>query len=909
MTQSNKLKILVLVWIIMGLSTAAFGQELPNGFAAVAENDFLMLYLNETTVELAVLDKESGQIWYTNPPKRASQETVARGAMKDRLSSQIIITYNSTNQQNLMDSYNDSVKHGQFKIVPIADGVRIDYELGQIWKPLDYLPTVISEERFNEVLLARISNEKDRNFLRGLYALFSLEEDYDPGEDYSILGVDMEALLGRYGLKVDEPRFRTTDKRRLLQEFLILVRDTHGYDGLGQVKAEEISGLHGRPTLMLKWNNMQWDVDAAAELVREAGYTPEDVVRDHEMYKISPPYPDLRRFEVSVEYVLDGSDLVVRVPTERISFPDKVYDPNLEREVSYPLTAIQVLPYFGAADTGTEGYMFVPDGSGALIYLNNGKTQADLYSRPVYGTDYAVGPQTEYSPNSKEQIYLPVFGMKQGSHAFFAIVEEGDALTRIEAAVSGMRDSYNKVWATFDVRPNARVSMEAEGELIHLRQLFIYMYQAKMADTDFVVRYSFLSGDDATYAGMSRYYQEYLVNRYNLQPLAKGAMPLILDIVGSYDVVKPVVGIPKNVVETFTSFAQAQEIAADLYQAGVPTLEMRYLGWLSGGINHRVPSSVRLEKAVGDKNGLQRLQEVLAERGGQLYPSVDFGVVHRNGALDRFAAFRDAARFINRQSAYLNTHNIATYQSISTQRRPLLSPARYSRVMGDFIKDYQALNIKGLALGDLGKMLYSDFRTNPTAVVDRQMARDIVIDETQMLKENGLDLMVEGGNGYLLPYSKVIVGAPSYSRGFKLIDTTVPFYQMVVSGYVAYTGEPYNLADRGGRLYILKALENGSLPYFTVSGEPSFKVKHTDFDHYFATHYYEVKPDILAVYQEVAHTLGDIWHLPIRDHAILSPDVFMTEYADGTRVYVNYTAQDVMVGDLVIPAEDYVVRK
>ena len=34
---------------------------------------------------------------------------------------------------------------------------------------------------------------------------------------------------------------------------------------------------------------MQWDIDAAAELLRDVGYTPEEVVIDHEMYSIDPP--------------------------------------------------------------------------------------------------------------------------------------------------------------------------------------------------------------------------------------------------------------------------------------------------------------------------------------------------------------------------------------------------------------------------------------------------------------------------------------------------------------------------------------------------------------------------------------------------------------------------------------------
>ena len=40
----------------------------------------------------------------------------------------------------------------------------------------------------------------------------------------------------------------------------------------------------------------------------------------------------------------------------------------------YPVNSISLLSFFGAAGQEREGSMFVPDGSGALIHFNNGKT-------------------------------------------------------------------------------------------------------------------------------------------------------------------------------------------------------------------------------------------------------------------------------------------------------------------------------------------------------------------------------------------------------------------------------------------------------------------------------------------------------------------------------------------------------
>ena len=43
-------------------------------------------------------------------------------------------------------------------------------------------------------------------------------------------------------------------------------------------------------------------------------------------------------------------------------------------------------------------------------------------------------------------------------------------------------------------------------------------------------------------------------------------------------------------------------------------------------------------------------------------------------------------------------------------------------------------------------------------------------------------------------------------------------------------------------------------------------------------------------------------------HDELAPGVYRTRYADGTRVYVNYNDAPVPVGEVTVPARDWVVR-
>ena len=51
-----------------------------------------------------------------------TKETIARGMNKERLNSQLVITYYLVNQRYQMDSFNDSVVHDQYEIVPISNG-------------------------------------------------------------------------------------------------------------------------------------------------------------------------------------------------------------------------------------------------------------------------------------------------------------------------------------------------------------------------------------------------------------------------------------------------------------------------------------------------------------------------------------------------------------------------------------------------------------------------------------------------------------------------------------------------------------------------------------------------------------------------------------------------------------------
>lgn len=892
----------VLVLLILAAALGSTQAELAD-FDLVAENGELQLYIKKSTTEIAVLVKATGHIWYSNPADRQTMETIARGAAKDRLNAQLLIGYYYGNQYITMDTYTGSVVFDQAKVIPIENGVRVEYLIGKEWDDKAYLPVVISKEAFDE-LLSYLNSDEEREFFRSQYAEFTAEPGYVDPDNISILGVDLKGLLGEYGIRIDEPRFRATDKRRLIQEYLKAVQEYKGYAALGGVKTEDISYIFDRTTLMKKWNVMVWDEEEMIKLLKESGYTPDKVIEEHLKYNVTPPEQNLRIFTVAIEYVLDGGELVVRVPSKDIEYPKDVMDPATKKRVTYPLTTIAVLPYFGAANSQEQGYIFVPDGSGALIRLNSGKQGVQTYRREVYGRDHASTAVREYSYEMESQIHLPVFGIKHSDRAFLAIMESGESAAIINAEIAGMSDSYNKVYSSFAYIPNARVYMQSGGAVIYMRDLSIMMYQARPIINDIVIRYAFLDESAADYTGMALYYQQYLVNRYGLKRMDSAEVPLLLELVGGIEKVEPVFGVSRNVVKPVTTFTQAKTVVEHFLDQGVQNLVVRYNGWLKGGIEHLFPSQVKLESKLGTKQELKNTAASLAAGNVALYPNVNFLHVFKTTLFDDFIHFRDTARALDRRPAYLNRYNLATHLRIQGEEIPILSIGQLPRVLASFMKGYAEYDIPALSFDALGRDLYADYQLNVEKLVDREQAKEIVMEELRKLKEQNVSLMLSGANAYTLPYADFVVEMPLYSRNFEIIDQGVPFYQIVLRGYIPYAGEPGNLSSRL-QTYLLKLLETGAVPYYLLAYSESEAVKASRFDDLYAINYLDHSDEIMKVYAEVVNVLGPVWNDRITSHESLAVNVYKTTYESGMSVIVNYNSKPVEVMGVEVPAFGY----
>ncbi|MDR2657093.1 MAG: DUF5696 domain-containing protein [Oscillospiraceae bacterium] len=136
--------------------------ELP-GYALAAENEWLSLYVNVSVGNIAVLDKRSNRVTYSNPPGAAS-DPIANPANKEALQSQLIVTYFDSNGQTAeITSYKMASALGQVEAGSIPGGIRVTYTLGDTKPKAGLLPIYITEERLNETLGAM--DERTQNLL------------------------------------------------------------------------------------------------------------------------------------------------------------------------------------------------------------------------------------------------------------------------------------------------------------------------------------------------------------------------------------------------------------------------------------------------------------------------------------------------------------------------------------------------------------------------------------------------------------------------------------------------------------------------------------------------------------------------------------------------------------------------
>lgn len=886
-------------------------------FTFVCENDNFELYTDEATTYVAVYDKRTGEITYSNPLD-ADEDKVTNEANRPFLKSQLIIDYyNTARQLGTMNNYEMSVSLGQYEVEKLENGIRYIYNIGDLSSETGIVPRFISKERFEEFTAKMDENDsktlhsnyaesekvdgfmelpetvKGAATLRKFNAMFEsagyTEEDFI--QDMEASGVEgaipisfeipLEYRLVDDGLQVNVP----TDK--IVENGGGKIYKLQTLPMMGAVKAPE-SKL--TPTGINAVATQQEEDETAAVEATETSEDDADAAGEEEAADT----------EKEAEASDDGE-------TEETEVTD-----NGEADVDSTDSAVVAdIDTSVVADDEITGYMVVPNGSGSLIRFNNGRSTVAEYSQYIYGIDPLAA---DYSVvESTEDARLPIFGIQKeagnvqtSDYGLFAVIEQGDSLGQVTAYVSNKLNSYNYVYSSFILRGYEKLSMfGSTGNESDLPVL-----EANLYKTDIQIHYAFLDEEYKGYSGMAAYYREKLESEGALQALATEGedIPFYMDVVGGVAAQKSIAGIQYDKTEPVTTFEQAGEMVDALSEEGISNITMNYLGWFNGGYYHDVPDKIKGLGALGGKSALNELTKKVEDGGGRLYADVAFQKVTYDSK-----RYRESAE----TSRYYGGGFIASFGQISpvTLRQTsslgypetlynLISPKflpRYVEAFADEIKDY---DVSGISLRDLGSELHSDKKR--TESIDRESAKNIVESQLATLDETGKCMLMNNANAYALKYTDEIENIPVDANDYLIVDEEIPFYQMVIHGSINYAADEVNLSDTTDENeLILRLIEYGASPHFVLSYESSNALKYTGLNRLYSTKYDDWLTDISNVYSQVNEALKLVTGSKMVSHEILDTDVKKVTYDNGVVFYINKSDKEVTVDGITIAANSY----
>lgn len=600
-----------------------------------------------------------------------------------------------------------------------------------------------------------------------------------------------------------------------------------------------------------------------------------------------------KSFLVPVEYRLTEDGFCATVLADQIE----------TRSSSVYLANIHLLPSFAGFCEEREGYLFVPDGSGGIVSFT--KNAGAVYSQQLYGVDYAVDDQltTQISENA----IMPVFGMNRGDSGFLAIIEDAAEAATIQAQVFGDTNLGTSIFARFQMLTHdvTHIAMANDGMPV------FNLYATEMNDGLPSVRYVLLDKEHCDYSAMAQSYREYLVAQGILtKRIENEGTALYLDYTGYTTDAASFFGIPYDEDISLSTVEHILEYVGRLHDEGVDSFSVRLKDYTGGGTNNGMVGEFDIYKIVGNNKEVKQLAEILHSKKQTLYLEHPLGRVYKDTMFDEFNRLEHGSRRVNKMVVTRGDSDIVL-GSLSKRHNDyyLLSPKYYQSLVEGFSDSVEAKLENTEYLG------YSWSLFGRTLSGDYNMGQTITRGQAVTMAQNALasvedfqSIMTEGGNMYVLPYADTIVNLPMSDSDFGTVTEAIPFYQMVVHGYVNYAGAALNTVSDSSTEF-LKSIESGASLYYSCMTEDYKKIKDLSYRQKLYPVSMELCYDnIISQYQEYEELFTKLASQLIVQHDILEEGVHMTTYEDGTVVVVNYNQEPFTINNTIVEAKNYKVN-
>ena len=624
-------------------------------------------------------------------------------------------------------------------------------------------------------------------------------------------------------------------------------------------------------------------------------------------------------FKCSIVYTLneDGS-LSAAIPSESI-----IYNSS-----NFIVRSITPLQYFGYGDTLTrknagtvnseekdavnDGYVFYPDGSGTIIDFSDfhasipnaasssdrGNVQIDAL---VYGPDYCY---SNIIAKHREQVTMPVYGIVNTvksdeynnavtdrdsfTDGFFAIIEEGSSLATITATSSFGTHSYISTYSSFAPRAYEQYDLAAAHSQLSGKKH--YMVANNIFSGSFTTKYFMLTDSavaedkelstfyPATYIGMAACYKKYLNDKGVISELKTAAtnLPLYVEALGSMDVLQKILTFPVSVSTPLTSFADVQTMYNEFSEKGINNVNFKLTGFANGGMYYTYPARVWWESSLGGDNGYKSIlasSKQKAEDGDPntnfgIFPDFDFQFINNTAIFDGVNNDSHASKMLDNRYASKQVYNSVTgkYDSLFAI---LVRSDVIAELYEKFNKDYSKFGNTNLSVSTLGSVLNSTMdndKRKDNFIYREDSLKDIVAVLDTMASTSQYSLMTDIGNAYALKYVDHILNVSTDSSHMICTSYTVPFYGMVLHGYVSYAGTPLNYT--GSVDYnILRSIENGASLYYILCMQNTNYLKEDEqLSKYYGVDYKNWFNEIITHYEKLNGAIGNLQNYEIVDH-------------------------------------------
>ncbi len=601
--------------------------------------------------------------------------------------------------------------------------------------------------------------------------------------------------------------------------------------------------------------------------------------------KIDFNHPDISiRFDMNV--YLDNGSLVVDVPLDSI----EEYNPDLwdnSQGVNYYLLQnIVAFQYFGSTQSESDGYVMIPDGSGALIPLDNVPEIKTTFKLDVYGEDLGyMSPsfrERALSIKDPERVTMPVFGVfhNAGNTGFYVIAEEGAPYAEFNFKSKGLINNYYSSYFNFRYRQSYEQYQSRSNE-----DQYRISFQDDPNQYDSALRYIFLSGTDADYVGMAKSYQEYLVSRGDLGTDYRNdydETPTKIDFIGT----EITQGILTETSTEITTYDEIQSTLNTLQEDGynelivsLKTFDMDYRGY-----------RFDVYRKLGGKNDFKDLMEYFETSDIEFSYYIDY--------LRSYEEYsRQHAQTLSKREIYHVELSRMFFAHLVNDTEYYIDYAK------DDLDDLQKYGIENIALAGLDRALYTSWDNRVKYATENM---EEVSEMLAYYDTNNINTGMYLPDVYMYKYVNAYYDTPISSSDYSFASASIPFLQLVIGGYMDMYSPYLNFASDED-VTLLRLVEYGVYPSYILSGGSAYDLKRTNSSNVYISEYEILQNRMDIYFNKIDAGLTNSIQKEMIDHTFLAEGVVLVEYDDASQIIINYNNEDVTVNDIVIEAVGYVV--